>query len=232
MVHPKTSMILEFNAVKKIYPGEPEVVALDSITFGVKPHSLTAIVGPSGSGKSTLLNLASGLDRPTSGSIRIGKLQIEKLTKAELSRFRLNHLGFVFQSYNLFPALTALENVEFPITLRGQSESQVRAKAMKALEAVGLSDKVNSYPLKMSGGQQQRVAVARAIADQPELVFADEPTANLDSKNALQLIDLFVELNQKFGTTFVFSTHDMRLVERVTHRIEIGDGKLKSESFH
>ncbi len=189
-------MILEFNAVKKVYPGEPEVVALNSVTFGVKERSLTAIIGPSGSGKSTLLNLASGLDFPTAGSIRIGKFQIEKLSKSELAHFRLHHLGFVFQSYNLFPALTSLENVEFPMMLKGLSENESRSKAVKALEAVGLSDKLNSYPLKMSGGQQQRVAVARAIASGTQLVFADEPTANLDSKNALQLIDLFVELNR------------------------------------
>lgn len=222
-------MILEFKSVKKVYRGTPDVVALSDVSFGVEAGSLTAIVGPSGSGKTTLLNLASGLDQPSSGEILIHGQPIQNFSKSQLAKFRLQNLGYIFQAYNLFPTLNAVENVEYSLLMRGEAASVARQAAEKALEAVGLSAKTKAFPNQLSGGQQQRVAVARAIASAPKLIFADEPTANLDSKTAEQLIDLFFELNRTQKTTFVFSTHDLRLVNRVNRRLEMSDGVIQND---
>jgi putative ABC transport system ATP-binding protein len=212
--------------IERVFPGSPPVYAVSGVSLELKTGAFAALVGPSGSGKTTLLNLAAGLDTPTEGEVMIAGQKISGMTKHELSRFRREKVGFVFQSYNLFPALTALENVEFTSVVRGDSEKECRSRALEALDQVGLSAKAKFYPDQLSGGQQQRVAVARALASKPAIVFADEPTANLDSKNAIDLIDLFQKLNQDLGVTFLFSTHDHRLVERVKLSFPMKDGKL------
>jgi putative ABC transport system ATP-binding protein len=224
--------VLEFRNVLKQYPGADGVpfTAVDLDTLTLPQGAFAAVIGPSGSGKTTMLNLASGLDRPDRGEIRVGGHLISKLSQAELCLFRRGHVGFVFQSYNLFPVLSAVENVEFTSLIRGDDPKLARARATKALETVGLAARMHSRPGQLSGGQQQRVAVARALATEPEIIFADEPTANLDSKTALALIELFEELNRRFGTTFLFSTHDHALVQRVRTRIEMRDGRLASTS--
>ena len=202
--------------------------AVDKVSFHLEKGVFAALVGPSGSGKTSLLNLASGLDRPTSGEILIAGKPISTLSQKELCHFRRRHLGFVFQSYNLFPVLTAVENVEYTSVMRGDDRKAARRRATSALEVVGLGDKTGRMPSQLSGGQRQRVAVARALATEPDIIFADEPTANLDSKTANQLIELFEELNQKMHVTFLFSTHDSKLVDRVKARLEMKDGKIIS----
>lgn len=221
--------LLEFRKVSRYYgsgTATPSVVAVDDVSFALEKGAFAALVGPSGSGKTTLLNLASGLDQPTHGEIEIAGHVLSRMSTAELCDFRRRSIGFVFQAYNLFPVLNAVENVEFTSLIRGDSPRQARARALEALRVVGLEDKVHSTPTQLSGGQQQRVAVARALATEPAIIFADEPTANLDSKNAMQLIELFENINKNLGATFFFSTHDQRLVNRVRSRIEIRDGKL------
>lgn len=185
-----------------------------------------ALIGPSGSGKTTLLNIASGLDRPTSGSILFDGQEITDASERDLAEMRLQSIGFIFQAYNLFPALTVLENVEYSSIIRGDDSKRARTRALFALEQVGLFEKASFRPSQLSGGQQQRVAVARAFASEPKVIFADEPTANLDSKNALSLIDLFEEMNRVHGLTFVFSTHDQRLVDRVRTKVFLRDGVI------
>lgn len=217
-------MLLEFRSVKKYYPGPPPVTVLTDATFGVAEGDVAAIVGPSGSGKTTVLNLASGLDTPSEGDIRIAGKSIAHLTEDELSGFRLRELGFVFQNFHLLPSLTALENVEFPLVVRGDADAKDRAR--EALRRVGLGEKERSFPAQLSGGQQQRVSIARALAGSPKIVIADEPTANLDPRTALELIELFLELNAKDRVTLLFSTHDMRLVERVKRRLHVVDGRV------
>jgi putative ABC transport system ATP-binding protein len=225
-----TNPILEFINVSRIYAGQDQangsVAAVDHISFKLFVGDFTALVGPSGSGKSTLLNLASGLDQPTEGEVLIAGLNLSKMNQAESCELRKRRIGFVFQAYNLFPVLNAVENVEFTSLIRGDDPKEARNRAIEALRVVGLIDKLNSTPAQLSGGQQQRVAVARALATQPDIIFADEPTANLDSKNAIQLIELFEKINQELKATFFFSTHDQRLVDRVKTAIEIRDGRI------
>jgi putative ABC transport system ATP-binding protein len=221
--------LIEFEGVSRIYPGEPPVRAVDGVSFRLARGAFAALVGPSGSGKTTLLNLASGLDRPTEGRIRVGDVELTGLSPRELSLFRQRHAGFVFQAYNLFPTLSAVENVEYTRLVRGDAPAAARARAFEALDAVGLADKAHATPGRLSGGQQQRVAVARALASDPYLIFADEPTANLDSDTALKLIELLERINRERGTTFLFSTHDPRIVERVRERLRVRDGRLVAE---
>jgi putative ABC transport system ATP-binding protein len=218
--------VLEFQNVEKIFPGSPPVHAVNKVSLQIRRGDFSALIGPSGSGKSTMLNLAAGLDVPTKGEVYIGGKSVRGLGQSELSRLRRERLGFVFQSYNLFPVLTAVENAEYTCVIRGESIERAREKALHALEAVGLADKAFRYPTELSGGQQQRVAVARALATEPDFILADEPTANLDSKTASQLIELFEELNRSMGVTFLFSTHDHNLVNRVRRRLEMKDGEL------
>lgn len=218
--------VLEFREVEKIFPGSPPVHAVNKVSLNVLKGDFAALIGPSGSGKSTMLNLAAGLDLPTHGEVRIGGRNVSGLSQSELCRLRRERLGFVFQSYNLFPVLRAVENAEYTCIIRGESEAEARKKALRALEAVGLGDKADRFPTELSGGQQQRVAVARALATDPDFILADEPTANLDSRTALQLIELFEELNRNLGVTFLFSTHDHNLVNRVRKRLEMRDGSL------
>lgn len=212
--------------VHRVFPGNPPVEAVSGVSFELKKGAFAALIGPSGSGKTTLLNLCAGLDSPTQGEISIAGQRLADLSKHEIARFRRERVGFVFQSFNLLPALTVIENVEFTSVIRGDGEKEIKTRSLAALRSVGLESKINAYPDQLSGGQQQRVAVARALVSEPAIVFADEPTANLDSKNAISLIDLFQRLNAELGVTFLFSTHDQRLVERVKMKLPIQDGKI------
>ena len=219
-------MINVANIYKTYDDGKVQVHALQGVNLEITEGEFTAIVGPSGSGKTTLLNMIGGLDTPTSGSITINDTNIASLSENELIDFRLNHIGFVFQSYNLIPVLTAKENVEFLMLLQKRDENERNERTTKLLKAVGLEDQINKKPNEMSGGQQQRVAVARALASKPDFILADEPTANLDSKSTANLLDIMQRLNQEEKTTFVFSTHDQRVIDRAQRVITIEDGKV------
>lgn len=217
--------MIEVKNIKKTYSdGKIEVPAVRGVSLTIQPGEFTAIVGPSGSGKTTLLNIIGGLDTPSEGKITIAGQDISQLTENELIDFRLNHIGFVFQSYNLIPVLTARENVEFLMLLQGKDEKQRQQRAEQLLEAVGLKDQMHKKPNEMSGGQQQRVAVARALASKPDFILADEPTANLDSKSTNNLLDIMAHLNEREQTTFVFSTHDQRVIDRAKRVVSIDDG--------
>lgn len=205
------------------------VRAVDGINLEFSSGEFTAIVGPSGSGKTTLLNLIGGLDSPTDGSIFIDSIDISSLSETKLTDFRMNNIGFVFQAYNLIPVLTARENVEFVMQLQKKSKDERLNRSIKLLESVGLGDRLNSRPSKLSGGQQQRVAVARALASKPKFILADEPTANLDSKSTETLLDMMEKLNKEENITFIFSTHDPRVVKRAKRVITIEDGKVVSD---
>jgi putative ABC transport system ATP-binding protein len=222
----ESTLALEFQSVRRLYDGNATIAALDDVSLQLPRGSFAALIGPSGSGKTTFLNLASGLDHPTSGEISIGGRKMSGMSDKELCLFRRRHIGFVFQSYNLFPVLTAIENIEFTSLIRGDNARDARARAKDALESVGLSDRAGSYPNQLSGGQQQRVAIARALATEPDIIFADEPTANLDSKTADHLIEMFSTINQESGVTFLFSTHDHSLIDRVRTKIHLKDGRL------
>jgi len=219
--------VIEVKQLKKIYnTTEVKVNALNGVDLTFEQGEFAAIVGPSGSGKTTLLNMLGGLDEPSEGEINIGGTNIRTLSSSKLIDFRLRNIGFVFQAYNLIPVLTALENVEFIMQLQEipKKERQQRAKAL--LEQVGLGDRIDSRPSKLSGGQQQRVAVARALASKPKFVLADEPTANLDSKSTTNLLDIMEDLNRKENITFIFSTHDQRVVNKARRIITLEDGKI------
>lgn len=222
--------IISVDSVTKIYNGGAvPVQALSGVSFSVEKGEFLSIVGPSGSGKTTLLNIIGGLDQPTSGSVVISGVEVTKVNPGELIDFRLNHIGFVFQAYNLIPVLTAYENVEFIMLLQKRSSKERKERAEFLLEAVGLKDKMHVRPSQLSGGQQQRVAVARALASNPAYVLADEPTANLDSVSAEQLLDLMEVLNHQHDTTFVFSTHDHRVIARAHRVITLRDGRIESD---
>ena len=195
----------------------------------IEEGEFVALVGPSGSGKSTLLNMIGGLDEPTSGTVLVDGVEITKLPENKLIDFRLNNIGFVFQSFNLIPVLTAKENVDFVLQLQNISSKEREKRAMELLCEVGLEDKVNSRPGELSGGQQQRVAVARALASKPKIVLADEPTANLDTKSAVNLMDIMAKLNQEEKITFLFSAHDQRVIKKARRVITLVDGKVDSD---
>ncbi len=205
------------------------VEAIRGVTIEIEKGEFTAIVGPSGSGKTTMLNLIGGLDEPTSGIIEVEGMDITRMDKNKLIDFRLNHIGFVFQAYNLIPVLTALENVEFIMLLQKESSEKRYSRAKGLLESVGLGDQLDRRPYELSGGQQQRVAVARALASLPAFVLADEPTANLDSKSAKHLLDIMEGLNRERGMTFVFSTHDPRVMKRARRVITLTDGRVTAD---
>ena len=223
--------VIEAKNLHKTYnPDSPIAVhALQGVDLEIKKGEFTAIVGPSGSGKSTLLNIIGGLDNPTDGSIEVGGSDISTLSDNQLIDFRRNNIGFVFQSYNLIPVLTAKENVEFVMLLQGRSKKEMDARTDELLHAVGIGDKAEKRPNELSGGQQQRVAVARALASKPKFVLADEPTANLDSKSTSDLLDIMAKLNEEEHITFVFSTHDQRVVDRAKRVITLVDGKIDSD---
>ncbi len=222
--------ILELKNVNKIYNStEVKVHAVNDVTLDFAEAEFAAIVGPSGSGKTTLLNLIGGLDKPTSGEILIDGINLAKLKSSQLIDFRLRNIGFVFQSYNLIPVLTAGENVEFIMSLQKWSREDREERTFELLKAVGLESRINSRPAKLSGGQQQRVAVARALASKPKFVLADEPTANLDSKAATTLLEIMEKLNLEERITFIFSTHDQRVVKMARRVITLEDGRIVSD---
>ena len=215
--------------LKKTYQiGEVKTDALRGVDLTIDKGEFTAIAGPSGSGKSTLLHLMGGLDRPTSGEVYLNDQRIDQLSKQESAALRLEKLGFVFQAYNLIPVLTALENAAFVLELQGVGKKEREARARESLKALGIAELADRKPNQLSGGQQQRVAVARAFAAEPEIILADEPTANLDSKSGGDLIELMKRLNEEKGVTFVFSTHDPRLLEHVTRTVTMEDGRIVS----
>jgi putative ABC transport system ATP-binding protein len=222
--------VIEIQDVYKIYnDSEVKVNAVNGINLSVEEGEFAAIVGPSGSGKTTLLNLIGGLDSPTSGSIHIAGIRIDQLKGSRLIDFRLRNIGFVFQSYNLIPVLTAKENVEFIMQMQGVSVKERSKRTIELLESVGLGDRTESRPARLSGGQQQRVAVARALASKPKFILADEPTANLDSKSTENLLDIMEKLNKEENITFIFSTHDARVMKKARRVITVEDGKVISD---
>lgn len=214
------------NVEKRFKTGKLEVSALRGVSLDVHEGDFLALVGPSGSGKTTLLNLLGALDRPTSGEVELLGKRLSTLGKGERAKLRLASIGFVFQAYNLVPVLTAAENVEFVLELQGAGPRERRERAMSVLRDLGLEELANRRPNEMSGGQQQRVAVARAVAARPKLVLADEPSANLDGKSAEQLMALMRTLHEEHGATFVFSTHDPRVVAHATRVVTLEDGKI------
>ena len=222
--------IVELVEVTKLYrQGAIEVAALRGLTLSVEPGEFTAICGPSGSGKTTTLNLIGALDRPTSGSVAIEGRDLAPLSRKQLSRLRRDRIGFVFQAYNLMPVLTAYENAEIVLSLQGVDAAERRERVMKLLADVGLEGLERRRPDELSGGQQQRVAIARAIASDPAVVLADEPTANVDSDTADHLLDLMEQLNRERGATFIFSTHDPKVMERARRVIRIVDGRVERD---
>lgn len=223
------STIKTFDLHKVYSETKVPVNALNGITLEFREAEFTAIVGPSGSGKTTLLNMLGGLDNPTSGEVHINGTNITGLPSRKLIDFRLRHIGFVFQSFNLIPVLTARENVEFILQLQGAGKKERRQRAIELLEAVGLQDKIDNRPGDLSGGQQQRIAVARALASKPRFILADEPTANLDSKSTAELLDIMEKMNRQYSTTFLFSTHDSRVMERARRIITIEDGEVAKD---
>ena len=214
----------------KIYPQEPDPVeAVRGISIEIETGDFVAMAGPSGSGKTTMLNMIGGLTRPSRGQIWIGDREITEMSDKDLAQLRLERIGFVFQSYNLLPVLTALENAEFTLLLSGIPKDERRKKVLELFNKIGLSGLEDRKPGKLSGGQQQRVAVARAVVANPALILADEPTANLDSKASADLLDVMERLNQDHGTTFLFSTHDPRVMERSRRLITLVDGQIESD---
>jgi putative ABC transport system ATP-binding protein len=211
---------------KTFRQGEEVIIGLDQVSLNIEAGEFVCLSGPSGSGKTTLLNAIGGLDTPDSGQITVGSLRLDTLSKGKLADMRLNNIGFVFQAYNLVPVLTARENVEFVMQVQGVPAAQRHQQAQIVLTEVGLSGMEDRLPAELSGGQQQRVAVARAIASKPQLVLADEPTANLDSHSAARLMELFVELNTQRAITFVISTHDTRVMGYARRLVRLRDGQI------
>lgn len=216
------------NLRKTFTQGDQTVVGLDDVSIDIESGDVVCLSGPSGSGKTTLLNAMGGLDTPDSGEVSIGTVRVDLLNKGQRADMRLNEIGFVFQAYNLIPVLTAQENIEFVMQVQGVPARQRHQKSLAILKEVGLEGLEHRRPAQLSGGQQQRVAVARAIVSEPTLILADEPTANLDSTNAVQLIKLFLELNQKLGITFIIATHDTRVMSYCRRLITMVDGKIVS----
>ena len=219
--------VIEIKDLVKIYSNNVmEVTAVDNVNLTIEKGEFTAIVGPSGSGKTTLLNMIGGLDQATSGQILVDGIDVSTLNSKQLVDFRLHNIGFVFQSYNLIPVLSASENVSFIMEMQGLDKATIQSRTAEILTEVGLADRMESRPNQMSGGQQQRVAVARAMASRPKFIIADEPTANLDSKTTEKLLDIMEELNEKENITFLFSTHDQRVVNKARRVIVLEDGKI------
>jgi len=225
------TIIVSCESLNKIYgKDELQVHAVNSLSLKIKAGDFVSLSGPSGSGKTTLLNLLGGLDTASSGSITLDKRRVDKMNKAQLAEMRLNHIGFVFQAYNLIPVLSARENIEFIMQLQGVPAAQRRQYAEQILQEVGLQGLGERRPAQMSGGQQQRVAVARAIVSRPAIVLADEPTANLDSKTSSDLLNLMQQLNQQHNTTFIVATHDPQVIEFTRRKIHMLDGRIAGDS--
>jgi len=225
-----SDVIINVENLRKTYKtGTVEVNALCGVNLQINGGEFTAVAGPSGSGKTTLLNLMSGLDTPTSGVVQLKQKLVSSMSGAELGDFRRDHIGFIFQSYNLIPVLTVKENIEYVMLLQGVHKNQRRDRVARILKEVGLGGMENRKPIELSGGQQQRVAIARAIVSRPDIVLADEPTANLDSKTGSDLLGIMQELNEKWGVTFLFSTHDNMIMEHARRLVLLHDGEIKSD---
>jgi len=221
---------VELKDVMKTYRTGPiEVPALRGVSLRIAAGEFVAVAGPSGSGKTTLLNMIGGLDRADAGEVRVAGQDLQLLSSGELAGLRLQRIGFVFQTYNLMPVLTALENAEFTLLLQGVPAHQRREKVQKLFSEIGLAGLEDRRPAELSGGQQQRVAVARAMVTEPALILADEPTANLDSATAISLLDVMEHLNRATGTTFIFSTHDPQVMERAHRMLRMRDGRIASD---
>lgn len=221
--------ILRCRSLSRTYRvGSRDLAVLKDITFDVSPGEFLAILGPSGSGKTTLLGLLAGLDLPTSGMVQLDGENLGSMTEDERARLRVEKIGFVFQSFQLMPTLTAQENVQVPLELRGQSEARTRARDL--LTQVGLSGREHHYPAQLSGGEQQRVALARAFSTHPKVLFADEPTGNLDASTGGTIIELMAELNHDQGTTLILVTHDLELASRARRTIRLADGRLSGDT--
>jgi putative ABC transport system ATP-binding protein len=221
------SLVTAANLTKSYQTGEVEVKALQGVSFEIAPKSFLAFVGPSGSGKTTLLNLIGCLDKPTSGGLNVAGVDVAGLTRKRAAAFRGERIGFIFQSFNLIPVLTAFENIEYPLVMvQARPTDERRARVLELLEAVGMSDQKDKLPEQLSGGQKQRVAIARALVTRPNLVLADEPTANLDHETAYKIIHLMKEMRDNFDTTFIFSTHDTRIIGEAEIIYPLEDGRL------
>ena len=222
-------MITLSHLTMRLAGGGHQITILDDVTLEIPDKQGVAIVGPSGSGKSTLLGLIAGLDRPTSGSIRLNGVEISTMRESALARYRREQIGYIFQSFHLIPTLTALENVLVPLELAGMSSAQERAAHL--LRTVGLEERLHHYPVQLSGGEQQRVAVARAFACQPPILLADEPTGNLDSTTGQHVMGLLRSLHSDYGTTLVLVTHDLALASTMERVIALRDGRIESDTF-
>lgn len=224
-----TKVIETRDLLRKFGADETEVIALDHVSVDIEEGEFTAIIGPSGSGKTTLLHLIGGLDEPDSGAVYLSGTNIAQMSGNELSDFRRDHIGFIFQAYNLIPVLSAEENIEYIMLLQGVPAAKRKARVQEMLAMVGLEGLGDRRPAHLSGGQQQRVAVARAMASNPDIILADEPTANLDSKTGISLLDVMRELNEQQNMTFVFSTHDQKIMDRATRLIHLRDGAVEKD---
>ena len=223
--------IIDAHNVSRVYnPDTVPIYAVNNVHLHLEKGDFTALVGPSGSGKTTLLNILGGLDKPDTGQVFVSGIDITSLSGNRLIDFRLHNIGFIFQSFNLIPVLTARENIEFILLLQNVGKMERNERVNQLLQEVGLSDKADSRPAELSGGQQQRVAVARALASKPRFILADEPTANLDSKSAAKLLNIMAKLNREEDMTFIFSTHDQRVIERARRVITLVDGKIESDT--
>ncbi|MCC5918626.1 MAG: ABC transporter ATP-binding protein [Cryomorphaceae bacterium] len=223
--------VIKTKQLFKIYNEDTvPVYAVNNISVEFQQREFTCVVGPSGSGKSTLLNLIGGLDSPTRGTVEVAGHRIDEMTENQRINFRLNHIGFVFQYFNLIPVLTAYENAAFIMQLQGKPEKEIRERVKTLLVQVGLEKRMNSRPSELSGGEQQRVAVVRALASKPDFILADEPTANLDTKSAFNLLDIMKRLNEEEGITFLFSTHDQRVIDRAGRVVTLVDGGLQHDT--
>ena len=225
--------LLNLKQVKKVYEqGDIKVEALRGIDLEIEKGEFTTVFGPSGSGKTTMLNLIGALDKPTDGTVRVNGDSIGELNKNELALLRRNHIGFIFQSYNLIPVLSAFENISFALRIaRKNSKSEEKEKILDLLKAVGLEGLENRRPAELSGGQKQRVAIARALIKEPKLVLADEPTANLDSDTSHEVMKIMLKMNQELNTTFIFSTHDPLVMDYATRLLELRDGKISKDKI-
>jgi putative ABC transport system ATP-binding protein len=228
-----TNPILSLKGISKIYgKGSTQVAALRNVSLEFEKGEFAAVVGPSGSGKTTLLNIIGCLSTPTEGELIWRGQPMRSLNRADLAAYRRTHVSFIFQSYNLIPVLTVAENVELPLLIEGSRDRKaIRKRALEIIDMVGLSDKANRHPTELSGGQEQRVAIARALVKNPDMVLADEPTANLDSHTAADIIHLMEEINRRTMTTFLFSTHDLRIMELAHRVISLRDGQIEKDEW-
>jgi len=222
--------LISVKGVSKVFKvGEENFTALRDINLEIDTGSFMSFVGPSGSGKTTILNLIGGLDVPTTGNIFFKNTKLSAMNRNQMAQYRRKNIGFIFQTYNLFPVYSVYENILFPLLLNGSKEKDVRERVMNIINKVGLSDQVKKRPSQLSGGQCQRVAIARALVKDPLLILADEPTANLDSKNSLQILELMSELNKQYKAAVVFSTHDEKVTRYVRREVGLEDGKIISD---